>query len=136
MAKYTSKGAAILLSIASVFTAIAQCDSINAPDAKVETVDTTALDSSVGKEKAPTGYTDSGECSGSCFFDPAGTTHKAMTAFLAAPSTSSWKITYTDGVPTSWAFSAIVTKFTPKMAMGQFLKADFAMDVTGVVTGW
>lgn len=134
--KYTSKGGVLKLSITAVFTAIAATDSIDGPDPDVEVVDTTTLDGAVGKTKGVTGYTDSGTAGGSCFFDPADTTHKAITAFLSAPASSSWELIFPDVAPTTWSWSAYVTKFKPTLKVGEFLKADFSMAITGLVTGW
>lgn len=134
--KYSAKGLSLLLNIASVYTAIAGISTLSGPDAEVERVGTTALDSSVGKEKLPTGYTDAGTVTGTLFFDPANTTHTACTALLAAPAVKQWKTTFSDVAPTSWTYSGILFKFTPKGEVGQVLTADFSIDVTGGVTGW
>src|SRR5690242_18452314 len=136
MSKYTSKGAQLQKSISSVFTTIVQMKSIDYPDAEVETVDITALDSAAGKEYGTTGYVDGGEAGGSGFFDPAGTTHKNLTESLAAPPSAadSWKIINSDGASTAWPFSAFLTKFTPKAEVGQFLMFDLKLRLTGTVT--
>ncbi|HEY2250908.1 MAG TPA: phage tail tube protein [Planctomycetaceae bacterium] len=134
--KYSAKGLTLLLSISSVYTAIGGVSTLAGPDAEVERVGTTALDSGVGKEKLPTGYTDGGTVTGTCFFDPANVSQKACTALLAAPAVSAWKTTYPDVAPTSWTYSGILFKFTPKGEVGQVLTADFSIDVTGLVTGW
>jgi hypothetical protein len=137
MSKYTSKGTKFYGSIANVATLMAQVDTVNAPDAEVEDVDITALDSGVGREHGVTGYTEPGQTGGSVFFDPVDATQKAMTALLAAPSLQTgWKITWSDAAPTSWTFSGILKKFTPKAAVGAFLKADFSVQLSGLVNGW
>lgn len=134
--KYSSKGASILLSIASVFTAIAQTTEIRPPAGKVMIEQVPDLSSGVGIPKQATGHTDSGTSGGTCYFDPADASQKAITAYLASPAVSSWKITYSDAAPTSWTFSAIVVSFTPTVRYGEFMKAEFELDVTGLVTGW
>ncbi len=135
--KVTSKGATFYTSISNVATAVGAVDTINAPDAEVEDVDITALDSGVGREHSPSGYTEGGQCTGSLFFDPANATHKAMTALLAAPSLQTgWKIVWSDAGSTAWTFTGILKKFTPKAAVGDFLKADWAVQLSGLVTGW
>jgi hypothetical protein len=137
-AKYTSKGASLLLNIGSpgVFTAIAQVIEIKPPSAKVQVENVPDLASGVGIPKQPTGWVDAGQAGGSCYFDPADATQKAITGFLAVPAISHWKITYPDIAPTSWTYDAIVTEFTPTVRYGEHMKADFMMDVSGLVTGW
>lgn len=135
--KITSKGVQFYTSISNVATLVGAVDTINCPDATVEDVDTTALDTGVGREHSVTGYTEPGQCGGSLFFDPLNTTHKGMTALLAAPSVQTgFKITFSDTGPTSWTFSGILKKFTPKAAVGAFVKADFSVQLSGLVTGW
>lgn len=135
--KVTSKGTTFYTSISNVATAVGAVDTFNAPDAEVEDVDITALDSGVGKEHGITGWTEGGQFSGSLFFDPANAVHKAMTALLAAPSVQTgFKAVWSDAGATAWTWAGILKKFTPKAAVGQFLKADFMGQVTGLVTGW
>ena len=136
MAKYTSKGLALQKSIANTFTTVAQMTSVDFPDAEVEMVETTALDSANGKEFAPTGYTDGGEAGGDGYFDPQGTTHKNLTESLTTipSSADSWKILNTDSGPTAWPFSGWLKKFTPKGAVGEFLKFTLSIRLTGTVT--
>jgi Lambda phage tail tube protein, TTP len=136
MAKYTSKGTIIQKSIASVFTTIAQVKSIDAPKAKVEVVDISDLSTGAGKVKGVTGYADGGEAGGSCFFDPADTTHKNLTESLSTIPTAadSWKVIYSDVAPTTWPFSGWLTNFDVKAAVGQFLMADFSITLTGLPT--
>lgn len=134
--KITSKGGQLQLSISAIYTAIAATDSIDGPDPDVEIVDVTDLNSGTGKVKGVTGYTDSGTAGGSVFFDPADATHKAITAYLTTPASSLWKLVFPDGGSTTWSWTAYVTKFKPSLKVGEFLKADFSMAITGLVTGW
>jgi len=136
MAKYTSKGTLLQKSIASVYTTIVNVDSISGPDSEVEDMVVTDLSSGAGHEHGVTGYVEPGQVSGSCFFDPAAATHTSMTSRLASPGFDNYKIIWSDAAPTSWTYSACLKKFTPKAQMGDFLKADFAMQLTGLVTGW
>lgn len=135
--KYSSKGGIILLSISSVYTAVGAVDSIDGPDPEVEDDDVTSLDTTgPGRDHEPTGWVESGMAGFSLFFDPVNTVHKAITAYLAAPGISNWKLTYPDAAPTSWTWAAIVKKFKPTLKVGDFLKADAQMQITGNVTGW
>jgi len=132
--KSPSKGTVLQLSIASVYTAIAQAMEINAPDAEVQDFDATCLDSGVGMEHKPTGYTEGGKCSASGMFDPQHASHKACTAFLAAPAIALWKIVWSDGATTAWPFSGLLKKFTPKASVADGLKYDLEIQLDGLVT--
>ncbi len=135
--KYTSKGAVFFTSISNVATAVGAVDSIDGPDPEVEDMEITALDSAAGKEHGVTGYVEPGTVSGSLFFDPANATHKAMTALIAAPVLATgFKITWSDVAVTAWTFSGIMKKFKPSAKVGEFLKADFTVQLSGLVTGW
>lgn len=139
MAKYPAQGTVIQLQISNAYTTIAQCTEINLPDPEVEIVETTDLSVTHGKTFDTTGLVDAGEFGGSLFMDPAGATVTALTGYVKAPVANSltlWKTIFTDIAPTSWTWSGIVKKFTPKVAIGDFLKADFSGKVSGVVTGW
>ena len=139
MAKYPSQGTVFQVTISAVLTTVANCTEINPPDPEVEIIETTDLTVTHGKTFDTTGLVDAGECGGSLFFDPANATHTFLTGQVKAPVANTLlacKCTYSDVAPTSWTFNAIVKKFTPKVAIGEFLKADFALKVSGVVTGW
>jgi hypothetical protein len=133
--KYTSKGTSLKLSISAVYTVVPCIDSLNAPPVKPQTTDTTALDSAVGMEHKPTGYSDGGTCTGSAFTDPQDTVHKALLALLAAPVISLWRITWSDTGVTVWSFSGTLTDFGGFSAkVGEFLKTNFEITLDGIVT--
>jgi hypothetical protein len=132
--KVSSKGAALQLSISSVFTSIASLDTLNAPAAKVQTVDTTCLDSPVGMEHKPTGWVDGGACSGSGFLDPVEATHKALTALIAAPLISQWKVKWSDIAATVWPFNGTLDEFAPTAKVGDFLRFTFNITLDGITT--
>jgi len=134
MAKPSSKGAALQLSIASVFTTIAQMRSFNGPDAEVQTFDGTALDSGVGMEHYPTGYVEGGNVNGSLFFDPVAATLQALTDLKTAPAISLWKEKWSDTALTEWPFSGILTRVNPKAEVNQGLMADINVKLTGIPT--
>lgn len=134
MVKIASKGTAVQKSIAAVFTTIAQVETITAPDAKVGVIPVPTLDGGVGIDKIATGYVDSGMCVFSGFLDPILATHKTITADITVPAITSWKVLWSDAAVTAWAFSALVTKFTPRAAVGEALRFDAELEVTGLVT--
>lgn len=133
MSKFVSKGTALQLSIASVYTTVIQMITINAPDANVQTYDATALDTvGAGEEHLPTGYVDGGICSGTAFFDPTAATQKAMTALITTPALANWKIIWSN--LTEWPFSGTLTKFTPKAERTTGLMFDWSIRLSGIVT--
>jgi hypothetical protein len=133
MAKIASKGTAIQLSVASVYTTVSQTISIDAPSVDVQTYNATALDSGVGMEKKPTGFVDGGVANGSGFFDPVLAIHQAMTDLLTAPAVALWKIIWSDAALTQWPFSGILKTFQPKADIGDGLKYDFSIELDGMV---
>lgn len=132
--KIASKGTALQLSIASVFTTIVQVMEITGPGAKPETFDATALDSGVGREKKPTGYADGGTVTFSLFFDPVAATHQALTDLITAPVVSSWKVIWSDAASTEWPFSGTLSGFEPNAALEDGLKADGEITLDGIPT--
>ena len=132
MAKYSSKGAALQLTIASVLTTITQVKEFTAPDSEVGTYDSTALDSGVGRDHDTTGYVEGGKVSFSAFFDPQATTHKACTALMATPAKKDWNIIWSDAGTTNWPFNGIQTKFTPKAAVDEGLMVDGEIQLNGI----
>lgn len=129
-----SKGTAIQLSIASVYTTISQTISIDAPSVEVQTFNATALDSGVGMPKKPTGYVDGGTANGSGFFDPVLAVHQALTDLLTTPAVALWKILWSDAATTAWTFSGILKTFQPKADIGDGLKYDFSIELDGMVS--
>lgn len=132
--KFTSKNTKLQLSISAVYTDVVSLDSINAPAAKVQTIDTTSLDSAVGMEHKPTGYVDGGVCSASGFFDPLAVTHQALTDTITAPAVSLWKVIWTDGSTTAWPFSGVLDEFSPTAKVGDFLRFNLSITLDGMVT--
>ena len=132
--KIPGKGCKWQITIASVLTDVAAIIEINGPDAEVQTYDATALDSGVGMEHKPTGYTEGGKVSGSGWLDPLLANHKAITALLAAPALNAQKIIFSDASTTAWPFSGIITKFTPKIQLSQGVQFDFEVQLDGLAT--
>lgn len=134
MTKWASKGTAVQLSIASVYTTIAQLDSIDGPNAEVQNYDGTALDSGVGMEFYPTGYTNGGTLNFGGFFDPVGVTLQALTDLASAPVVSLWKLIFSDTSATTWAFSGILQNVPkPVAAIGDGLRFDASVKLSGLV---
>lgn len=141
MAKIPSKGTALKVDIATVYTTVAQVISLNGPDAEVQTFNGTSLDGGVGMPKIPTGYVDGGTVSGELFFDPVAATHQQLTDDITNPIRSSgaeldrgYKLVWPDSAATEWAFDGVVKRFGPSATLQDGLKASFAVEVNGIVT--
>lgn len=134
IAKIPGKGTVLKITIASVLTAVAGVKEITAPDAEVQTYDATALDSGVGMEHLPTGYTEGGKVSFSGWFDPVLANHKAFTALLAAPALTVFNMIFADTAGTVWPFTGTVTKFTPKVVMTEGVSFDSEIQLNGLCT--
>lgn len=134
MTKIAAKGTVLQLSIASVYTTIAQLDNIDGPDAEVDISDVTALDSGVGREFKPSGHVNGGTVNLGGFFDPVGTTLQALTDIVTAPVVAAWKIIFSDAASTVWPFSGAMQKAPkPTAAVGEFLKFDASIKLDGMV---
>lgn len=134
MVKIASKGTELQLSIASVFTEIAQVYELSGPGPDVGRFDATALDSGTGREKEVTGFVDGGSISWSMFFDPVAATLQALTDLITTPAVASWKIIWSDSANTAWPFSAILTGCEPKATLDDGLKCDCSAELDGIVT--
>jgi len=130
--KISSKGLQLQLSISSVFTTIINLDSINPPAPKVQTVETTALDTPTGQEHKPTGWVDGGACSGSGFLDPTAASVKALTALITAPVVASWKTIFPDVAATAWPFNGTLDEFAPSGKVGDFMRYTFNIKLDGI----
>lgn len=134
LVKIPGKGTVFKITISSVLTAVAGVKEITAPDAEVEDYDATALDSGVGREHKPTGYTEGGKVSFSGWFDPLLANHKAFTALLAAPALTVFNIVFADASSTVWPFTGIVKKFTPKVVLSEGVGFDAEIQLDGLCT--
>ena len=134
MAKISSKGTAIQLEIATVYTTIAGVTEISGPSAEVGTMDVTDLASGVGREKDVTGHTDGGVVTYAGFFDPVAATLQAMTDLLAAPAVVDWKIIWPDAANTEWPFEGILTKCEPSAALDEPLRFSAETMLDGLVS--
>jgi hypothetical protein len=125
-------GTILQLSISSTYTNVAQRVSLDGPELAVGTANTTDLDGTVETYR-PT-LPDSGELSGTLYYDPQDSTHSALFSAVTAPSQTLnlWKLKFTDAAASILAFSGILTKFKPTgMTKDGNLSADFSIKVSG-----
>jgi hypothetical protein len=127
-------GTVLQLKISMTYTPVSQRVSLDGPELAVGTANTTDLDGTVETYR-PT-IPDSGELSGTLYYDPqeASTTHSTMFTAITAPSQTLnlWKLIFTDSVASTLSFSGILTKFKPTgMTKDGNLSADFTIKVSG-----
>lgn len=134
MVKIASKGTKLQLSIASTFTDIVQMVELTGPGPEVKTFNSTALDSGTGEENEVTGFVSGGNVSFAVLFDPVAATHQALTDLITTPAVASWKEIWSDAANTEWPFNGILTKFEPKAALEDGLRADCEILLDGMVT--
>jgi hypothetical protein len=134
MAKVKSKGTALLQSISSVYTAIAQIKSIDISGLKSETYDSVTLDGGIGKTKDPTGYVDPAMVKADIFWDPNLAGHMAFTGLVIAPTPTNFKVTYTDAGPTSEIYAGVGFGVDKKVSPADGLGASIEIVTTGLPT--
>ena len=131
MAKVKSKGTALLQSIASVYTAIAQIQSIDVSGEKGETYDSVTLDGGAYKTKDPTGYIDPATIKFEVLYDPALASHIAFSGYVSSLTATNFKITYADSGPTSVIYPGVTGGIDKKAAPGDGLKATCEIVTSG-----
>jgi hypothetical protein len=135
MSKIVSKGQRLQLSVASVFTTVAQLDRITGPDHEVIDVEVPTLDQADNSiEHDTTGYTEPGTVDFSGFIDPALAIHQQFTDEAVSPTHGgrSFKIIYSDN--TEVPFTAIPKKFTPAAEVGNLVRVDGQLQLTKIAT--
>jgi hypothetical protein len=136
MAVNIGQGTVLSMTISTTLTAIAQVLEISGPEVTVGAKETTNLASTVKTYRAQ--LPDSGKVTFSIQYDPASTTHTALTtAVNTFPQAAvNWKMLFNTVAGTdAAAFSAFITKFAPKgMNTEDNLEADLELQVTGLVT--
>jgi hypothetical protein len=137
MTVYAGQGTILKLTISAALTAIAQVLEIGGPEASIGVKDTTNL-SHVAKRKRPQ-LPDGGSITATIQYDPADTTHAALTTAIGQwpTPTAAAEIDWPVGTPGTHkaAFSCFLTKFAPKgMNEEDNLEADIELEIDGVVT--
>lgn len=134
MAKIAAKGTAFRWTISSVLTTIAHQTEVTAPEAQVQILNVPALDDSAAIDKMAGGYIDYGECRVGGFFDPAASTHKALTTDMVALTSRAASVLWSDAAPSSWTFSGFVKSFGASAQESQALRFNTTIAVDGAIT--
>jgi hypothetical protein len=135
MAINVGQGTVIKFTISSTLTALTQVVEIDGPDAVVGTKETTNLSSSAKTYRAT--LPDGGSVSATIQYDPADTTHSALTAAInlwPQPAVAG-SITFNTTGTHAASFTCILTRFHPKgMNEEDNLEADIEFKISGIVT--
>lgn len=136
MAMLKSKGTALSVSIASVYTAVAQIIDMDKDAMTSETFDADTVDNAdAGIPYLPTGRTEGGSVSGNLFLDPALSIHKTLLGFLETPAVQAWKLTFSDAAATAWLFNGAGFELSgPKIALNDGVKAGFSIKLDKLPT--
>jgi hypothetical protein len=97
----------------------------------------TAHDSPGAYREFIASFLDGGEVTFEIIYDPAGATHDASTGLLAtyeARTVRNWNLVFSDTATTTWAFSGPITRFQPLAPVGDALKANCTIKVSGQPT--
>lgn len=132
----TGFGVLLQIDIASTFTTIAEVTSLSGPSISRDAIDVTSMDSTNGWREFIGGVIDGGEVTAEVNFLPAAATHQAVTDLLAdyTQAPGSFKIVWTDSGTTEWAFSGIVTDFSPGAEIDGQLTASITIKVSASMT--
>jgi hypothetical protein len=135
MAIIISKGTKLQLSVASVYTDIAQILSLELPEMESETFESDTLDNAnAGIPYTATGRTEGGKISGELFLDPALSIHKTLLGLLKTPAESLWKIIFANTGATAWPFTGAGFSLGGSVALKEGLKAKFGIKLSGLPT--
>lgn len=126
-----SKGTALLMSIAAVYTAVTGLKSLTLAGEKSETFPSHTLDGTVFKTKDPTGYADPCTISADVFYDPDDTVHAAFIALIAAPVATNFKVTYVDATPLSAIYSGVGFGFDKTATPADGLSGTMTIETSG-----
>lgn len=132
--KTPSKASSLLMSIASVYTAIPMLEKIDRTGGKTETFEARALDlgaTTYGAEFIQNGYSTPPKITASGFYDPLNSVHaavllKSWTPEASTPWTTNFKITWNATSPLSeiWAVSGVGVDLGADSPKGLALKLD------------
>lgn len=134
MAKYAAIGTVFKWTISSVLTTITQQTEVTAPEAQAQILNVPTLDGTAAIDKHYGGYIDYGECRVAGFFDPAATTHKALTTDMVALTSRASSVAWSDAGPTSWTFTGMVKSFGGSAQESQMLRFNTTIAVDGAIT--
>lgn len=133
MAYTPGKGTRLKLSIASVFTDVAQCVGITPPSMTMGSTETTHLLSSWREYMA--NIPDGGEVAVSIEYDPSGATHQQLFTSFTTGITEAWKVVFADAGNAEVSFSGFITNFEwDETQVDGVVTASITIKITGAVS--
>lgn len=129
--KVKSKGTALLMEIASVYTAIPQLKQVSITGIASETWDSTTLDGTAAKTYDPTGYVETATINAEIFRDPDDAVHTAFLAKCYAPAATNFKVTYADATPLSEIYSGVGFSMDTTAVPGDGLSSSLSIKTSG-----
>ena len=120
LVKNKSRGSVVAQFDSAAYVAMAGLTSVDVSGEKSKTAETVTLDGPVYETKDPTGYATPPSLKLSGFYDPAHATYTNFAPLIGAPTTTNFKVTYTDGF-------GLGKKASPD----KMLMADIEIEVSG-----
>ena len=140
MAKYTAYESVLRVETTpSVFVDVAQVRDISGPSMTQDAVEVTARDTSKWRAFTP-GLRDGGEVTFDLIYDPDLASHSAtntttgLVNFLLTGTTKTFRLVMAQSGGDYFAFSGIVTAFTPESPLEDAMTASCTIKITGTVT--
>lgn len=130
----SSQGATISMQSGTTYNAIAQIEGFTGPGVSTDLIDVTNLDSSGGFKEYVAGLKDGGTFSFDIVWKSTDTaTLQAQQANFAG-TLCGFKTAYPFSTPVVYTYSGYVTKWEPKAAKGDVMRASMEIKVTGAIT--
>lgn len=126
-----SRGTTFSQYVSAAYVPMEGIQSIDITGEKSLTDDTTALDGSQYKTKAPTGYSDPCQIKLSGQYNPSHATYTNFVALILAPVATNFRVVYTNSAPTTVVYSGVGFGIDKKIAVDKMVLADLMIDVTG-----
>lgn len=130
-------------SAAASWVTVAEVIDLAGPNPSRDEVDVTAISSTSGyRSFIHSGFIDAGEITFSVNYNPKDATHvstgstgSGLTGMLASGSTKNWRIQLAGSSSGQFiSFPAYVQTFNPSFSVGEQVRADITLRVTGAVT--
>ena len=119
------------------FTTIAEVITLAGPDLTLDVIDVTSHDSANGARERIGGLLDVGQVTATINFIPTNATHNFTSGLIhdmLNRTKRDFQIVFPNGATTTWAFTALVNKFSPKEEIAKQLTADITLMGTGYPT--
>lgn len=133
-AKVKSKGTALLMEIASVYTAVTGLKSLSVTGLQSETWEYKVLDGAAGIAHSQTGYHAAAVINAEIFRDPDDAVHAAILAKVLAPADNNFKVTYADATPLSEVYAVVGYGMDTTASPSDGLSASISLQSSGAPT--